>query len=238
MKFFKELKLRCFFILLSFIKCFIISYFYKDILYFILIANLNFFKKDFYFVYTNVLEIFIIYFKLVEFITVQVLSYYLIFHVFNFFVPAFYRVEYFCIKSLFISVMFFLLVSCVLHNFYVFPLLFCFFNSFQSLFNTNLIFFEIKVYEYVLLYVNFFNLFFFSLISLNFSFLGLKYFNLQKSFLVKVRKLAYFIFILNLTFWMSFLDIILQILFILVFIILFELFLFFKTIILKNDLIQ
>ena len=100
--YFLEIKNRIFCINLTISFSFLFCYSYKEILlFFILIKptiNNNFFNKEiciFYFICTNLTEIFLVYLKLVYFIISQILIFYILYHFFYFFSFAFYTKEYF-----------------------------------------------------------------------------------------------------------------------------------------------
>lgn len=226
---FKELKNRLILILIGYLYCFIICYFYKDTLYFILITSLILKKNlNFYFIYTNVTEIFAVYVTLIQFISLCVVTYYIIYHIFNFFSTAFFRVEFFMIKKAIYSIIFVFIIVFLLHHFLFFPLVFGFFLNFHQLFSLSSLFFEIKMAEYIAFYLKMYNLTFLSLFTVNTGFFILKQFTLKLKLLVKIRKIIYFILVFSFTFFVV--DNLIQLLTILTFILLFELNFFLKVI--------
>lgn len=109
----------------------------------------------FYFIFTDVTEVFSVYIKLVFFVVNQVLVFYLLYHSLIFISPGLYKSEYSYLTFVFkVSISFFLL-SAVIFNKFLFPFSWKFFLSFQEfiLLNFFVLHFEAKLVEYLDFYV-------------------------------------------------------------------------------------
>jgi hypothetical protein len=227
MRYFKELKCRLILTFYSYIFSLIICYYYKEILYLILLT-IPIFKNNFkfYFVFTNIVELFLMYYKLIKFCSFQILIYYLTYHSFNFLMLAFRKTEFLYIKYFLNSLIFIWLTINILYNFYFFPVIFTYFSNLHNLFNKNTLFFEIKLNEHIKIYMNVFYVMFFSFNFLFLNFLVLKEINLN--LLIKTRKLIYYFFSFILILILNLFESLFQLYFILKFIIMFELLIFYK----------
>jgi sec-independent protein translocase protein TatC len=215
MKFLLEIKNRICLIVFVWLSLINVCYYYKEILFFLLINALIYKKNayDLYFVYTGITELFVVYLKLIQFFSLQVVTWYSFYHLFLFLIPALYKSEYVRLKGLLLllsaySVANFLLIIAV-----IFPITWEFFEGFQKLFTINYpLYFEVKVNEY---FQFFFSTYFFiqyyslSLVVFIFVFQDFYY---SKTYTKKFRKLNYFIFLFVFTLINSS-DIISQILF-------------------------
>lgn len=203
-----EIKNRFFLFLITTLSVVFTVYTYKEILIFILCVN-----KPFFFIHTNITEIFSTYMKLVLFLTNQICFIYFFFHIFIFLTPGLYKNEYkllitfFYISSVaFIFAIFFL-------NLVLLPLSFEFFLSFQnSIISKSLNFyFEAKIENYFYFYITLYyicqfycQLFIF---LLNFFY----YYDNKLEKVMLFRKLFYFLFCCLFFSTIFFSDILLQI---------------------------
>jgi len=155
-KYFFEIRNRIILISFAWLITVMFAYFNKETLLFLSIKpNLGSFKETpFYFIATNITDIFSVYLSLTYLVGFQLTFIYFLFHVQDFFVPALYRIER---KNLTLSfkLSFILwLLSLLLLNKIILPFCWNFFTSFQnqSIPSVN-IFFEIRITEYLSLYV-------------------------------------------------------------------------------------
>lgn len=206
-KYYLEIKNRSFLVLLSWCFTLIICSIYKEVLLFLVTKTtssaVNFPENNvqLYFIFTDVKELFYVYFKLVFFVTNQLCVILLFYQIFMFFYLGFYIKEY---KKLIIilkfSLIFFviaMLMACV----FIIPLSWNFFLSFQyktSNLQLSPFFFEAKISE------------FFDFVTqtyiiclLSFQFVGLTllvvnclFFKIKRKKLKVFRKVAYFSFFL------------------------------------------
>ena len=158
-KYYLEIKNRFVLICLAGSLCLSVTYYYKEILLFMFI-HLSQFTNDigssFYFIFTDVTEIFSVYFQLIFFITSQIMLISSIYHFLVFIAPGLYQLEYnrlnFLIKFFFIT----WFISIFFFNFVFLPLSWEFFISFQNqtIVKTFDLFFEAKINEYLNYYIS------------------------------------------------------------------------------------
>jgi len=193
-----ELKARFFLILFSFVFTFVLVYLYKETLLFLIIkpnySNLTS-SDSFYFIFTSVIEIFYVYIDLVLFFCFQFLALYFIYHLFSFISPALFLKEF---KLLYYMIGFLTLSWIILLNllnFFLIPMFWNFFLSFQNSYSANL-HFEAKLNEYLKFYVSLYYLFL-GYAGLLVSLFFLFYYSINNLKLLKnLRKIFYFSFIL------------------------------------------
>lgn len=198
-----EIKNRFFFVLILLISVLFMSYIYKEILLFLVIKpfsvkDINANLDIFYFIFTDLTEILSVYLKLISFIAVQLTIFNVSYHCFIFFSPALFKKEYNFVSTLVITCFTIWLFSLIIVNYYIIPLSWQFFFSFQSMISTKFIslHFEPKIKEYlnfclsiyynVILYSQLFALLF--IINLNYNYNNIK-------LIKKYRKFYYFIFV-------------------------------------------
>lgn len=163
-KYILEIKNRVLLILISYFSTISISYYYKDILLFFLLKqrNISIFTDNtntnglFYFIFTDVTEIFYVYLKLIIIISFQIIIIKLFYHFFLFFSPALYKNEFNYFKLLIKSISFVGFISLVISNYLIIPLSWYFFLSFKDeLINNSFnIHFEAKLVEYFNFYIS------------------------------------------------------------------------------------
>lgn len=130
----KEILNRSILLLITWLSCLITSYFYKETLIFLSIKPYIFITNSdfFYFIYTNISDIFSTYLRLIFFIGHQIFLIYLLYHVLIFFSLGLYNFEYKYLKLIFLTGFFFWSFSIII--FYKILLYFSweFFLSFQN----------------------------------------------------------------------------------------------------------
>ena len=203
--YFKELQSRFLLTIFSFFFLFSVCYFYKETLLFLIIkpnylnlVNISFF----YFIFTNVSEIFNVYFQLTLFICIQFLSLYTVYHMFIFLAPALFYKEFSVFRSFLLGVIFVLLITFNFINFLLVPLFWNFFLSFQTLPNEYSVslHFEARLSEYLnfYIYMYYLTLFYFQFfIILFFLFYDIIY---SIALIKKLRNIYYYILIIVSTF--------------------------------------
>lgn len=230
LQYFLEFKNRCLLILIS--CCFIIftAYIYKEILLFLIVQNIN--KLSFlnisYFIFTDVVEIFSVYIKLINFISLQIMIIYSLYHLFLFLIPALYKQEYIFLNLLLKSLFFSWFISAYISTQLLIPLTWNFFLSFQDLIikTTSLnIHFESKIIEYFNFYIYFYTISFFYFQISILLLLLFNYSNINLYKIKKYRKLYYFSFIFTATFLSP--DVTTQVTLLFIFIFSYEIFIIF-----------
>lgn len=195
----KEIKYRSCLVIITWISTFLISYIYKEfILFFCIKSTLHSYNNSlFYFIFTDITEIFSTYIKLIYFISNQITLFVLIFHIFIFISPGLYRYEYKKIKTiLIISFNIWFFFNFVLNNFLL-PICWKFFLKFQQE-NSNIInfYFEAKFIEYLNFYLWLYRISILIIIIFIFIFIYLDIYNDNNNYfnISTIRKYFYFLF--------------------------------------------
>lgn len=196
LKYLLEIQYKLILLLVTFFSTLLVCYIYKDVLLF-LITQMHLNDETLYFIFTDVTELFSIYFKLVFFFSVQVTIWYLFFHLFSFLSTALYFKEFNFLSFLFSSGTFFWFFSSLLSSYILVPFGWNFFLSFQF---QHGFYFEARISEYFDFYNNvyFICLIYCQLITLLFLFLA----DIQQNYIYvkKYRKFYYYLFLLFSTF--------------------------------------
>ena len=148
-----EIQNRLIIIIIALLICIITSYYYKETLLFLTVKNLTCLTKNnlFYFISTNITEIFTTYFKLIYLNSFFLIMNLILYHLLIFFKPALNYTEYSTIKNYFIKSTFFFYLYLLIFNIYLLPEIYSFFLDFQNLYSlkTINIYFENKMEEYI-----------------------------------------------------------------------------------------
>ena len=192
LKYFLELRNKIALIIITFFSTFLICYLYKDVLLF-LVTQIHLSNENFYFIFTDVTELFYTYFKLIFFFSIQITLWYSIYHIFFFLSTALYIQEFSFLSFLFKSSTFFWAFSSLLSNYVLIPFGWSFFLNFQS---QQGFYFEARISEYFEFYSNLYIL----CLVYSQSFILLFFFlnDIQESgpYVKKYRKLYYYAFLL------------------------------------------
>ena len=156
--FIKELRNRFILLFLTWSSVVVISYLYKEILIFIFVKpSLNAFQgNSFYFIFTNLTDIFSTYLRLVYFLGNQVLFFFFFYHLFLFLAPGLYHSEYRNFARLLCLSLTFWSCSVFVLNKFLLPFSWQFFLSFQTSTTQSVLSFylEAKINEYINFYIN------------------------------------------------------------------------------------
>jgi sec-independent protein translocase protein TatC len=159
-KYYEEIKNRFILVLFAWLFCLSTCYYYKETILFILVnSNNSFLELDNkpYFIFTNVTEIFYVYFELLLFISNQIAIIILLYQVLMFLSLGLYQFEFVKLKLTFrIFIISWILSSILLFKLIV-PFSWNFFLSFQE--NSTdtqsiSLFFEAKLNEYLQYFIN------------------------------------------------------------------------------------
>ena len=201
-----ELKNRLILLILTWISVSVVCYLYQKILVFEIVdvikyAGLS--KKNPYFIFSDVTDLFSVYFHLIFFISNHIVLILFIYHLLMFLSPGLYLFELtnliFILRISFVNWIF----TVILVNYFFFPFCWNFFLSFHDptdkLSNISFLF-EINIKEYVWYYTRFYYL-----CAVNFQFscfllFGLTNFNNRVHSIKKFRKIVYFFFLIFSTF--------------------------------------
>jgi len=222
----KEIKNRLFLLSLTWVSTLICSYYYKENILFLCIKPSLFYFKDssFYFIFTNLTEVFYTYLNLMYFIANNLTCILLIYHILIFLHLGLTLKEYkkfkFIILSSFFSWVFYILYI----NSYVFKLCLEFFINFQNSNDNSLsFFFEAKFNEYFNFFLLFYKMCLFFYLVIVCILLIFEIYN--KKTLKKTRKIFHF-FIFLIATLLTPPDIISQLCFSIIFIFIFEILLY------------
>lgn len=152
MKFLSEIKCRFVLIIINWIFIFNVGYYYKNVLLFLSFKYIIYNKTiEFYLIYTSISELFNLYLKVINFLTVNLCLYFLLYQIIVFINYGLYQNEKNIIKCLMFQFSLITTILVLLIMVYLFPLMWDFFEQFQKTFTFNMIHFEIKLNEYFLL---------------------------------------------------------------------------------------
>ena len=217
----------------SFSIIFNISYYYRDILIFLFIKYLIINQKiNFYLIYTDIIEMFCLYFKIINFITINLIIYFIFYNMIIFSIFGLYNDELKYIKKQF----FFILIIDFISSFFIiiilFPFIWKIFKYIKLVLNFKLLYFESKISEYFNI---FFKIYVFTKIYIFILIVLIYIFNYKyiKFYFIKFRKINFFLIIIISLFYDTFT----QILFNFLLIINHELIIFY-LIFLKNSRIK
>lgn len=203
MRYLIEIKNRLILILIAVISTLILSYYYKDVLLFILIKPVlkNSFNL-FYFIFTDVTEIFSVYIKVISFFINQIFLIFLIFQTFSFLSLAFFIKEYIFFKQLLKSCLVIWFFSFFLAGSLLIPFSWEFFFCFQNIISSKFIslYFEPKIIDYISFCITIYSMtiFYFQLLAI--LIFVIVYYNNNITFIKRYKKFYYYIFIIFATF--------------------------------------
>lgn len=164
-KYYFELKNRFFLLTLTWISVILVSYCFKEVLLFTITKPSIYlsFSTDtnkgeiIYFIFTDVIEVFLVYISLIFFIGNQIGSLFILYHSLFFIALGLYKFEYDHLILIFKTSVFFFIFSVVIYNKFLFPFSWDFFLSFQDFAALKFLtlHFESKLNEYVGFYTTF-----------------------------------------------------------------------------------
>lgn len=199
-----EIKYRIILIFVTWISTVTICYFHKNVLLylFVFFSNhySNFYSFKSYFIFTEVTELFSIYFDIIFFVSNQILYFSIFYHSIIFLSFGLYKYEYKNLTFIFKILLLFWIFFVIFFNYVILPLIWNFFLSFQMELNSISLVFEAKLKEYVDFYIKIFHLCFLNFQFLIFIFLFFDLFIHNLEIIKNFRRLYYFIFIIFSTF--------------------------------------
>ena len=193
-----EIKNRAILLFITWFSTLLIGYFYKEILLFLFLESKIFITNDYkvdYFIFTDVIEVFSVYVKLVFFISLQILILYIFYHIFIYISLALFFIEYlylFYVLKIIIIIWF---LSIFFSKYILIPMMWKFFVNFQNISFIN-IYFEAKLSEYVDFYIKFYYIFVFYCQILTLLYFFFNYINMNILLIKKFRKLYYYFFLI------------------------------------------
>jgi sec-independent protein translocase protein TatC len=226
-KYILEIKNRLFLLLFTCTSTLIICYLYKETLIFLLVKSNTSFTNSFYFIFTNVTEVFSVCIQLVTFLSFQIFFIYVIYHIFTFLNLAMFKIESYYLKIFLKYSLISWIFSIFLTSFILVPITWNFFLSFQNIISSKFIqlHFEAKLNEYLNFYIFVYYLCVFYCQIFTILFFFLNYINNKIMVIKKFRKLYYYFFVIFST-MISPPDIFSQTFIIILIILIYELFVF------------
>nr|YP_010516694.1 SecY-independent transporter protein [Haslea provincialis]UXN44237.1 SecY-independent transporter protein [Haslea provincialis] len=156
-RYYTELKNRFFLLLITWVSTILVSYTYKEILLFLIVEpSLSYSNQSMlYFIFTDVTEIFAVYFKIIIFLGNHVFIIFILYHAILFLSLGLYKSELKNITFLIQTSLIIFVVSVIFFNKVLLPLSWNFFLSFQSFSFLKSIdlYFESKLNEYLTFYI-------------------------------------------------------------------------------------
>lgn len=195
LQYLKEIQYRLFFSFIAWCFMLIICYHFKEtLLYLFIRPSSNFNKFFFYFVTTNVTEIFNTYIRISYFISNQLILLFLIYQSFIFISEGLYEFEYNYLKIVVTAVVFCWFTSLIILNYVIFPISWKFFLTFQegSLIKNNIFHFETKLSEYITFYESIYYLSYFICQTFTLILFLFCFTKISVQFIRKIRKPSYF----------------------------------------------
>jgi len=197
-----EMKNRLVLLILGWSSTILVSYTFKETLLFIFTKqntySTSYPKEVFYFIFTDVTEIFSVYITLIFFIGNQILILYLCYHILIFIALGLYRSEYNYLVFVFKTCLFLFLFSVVVFNKVLFSFTWDFFLSFQHFVTLNslTLHFEAKLSEYLNFYIVFYYVCIFYFQTFLFLILFFDYFKNELGIIKRFRKFFYYFFVI------------------------------------------
>ena len=198
-QYYLEIKNRILLLLFTWASLLMVCYYFKEPLLFTFINSNKYYNNTPYFIFTNVDEVFYVYFHLVFFITNQITFIVTLYHILLFLTLGLYHSEYTQLKTMLKIFIITWLCSIVLLKKFVVPFSWSFFLSFQET-NNHLqpasFFFEARILEYFDYFTNFYYICVANCQLLALSILFLNNISERIGTIKTFRKLFYLIFIL------------------------------------------
>ena len=194
--FFSEIKYRIFYIIISLLITFIVSYLYKEQLIYLLTHYLLYNMASHRFIFTKLTQILLTYIKFSIILSFFINVPFILLHALYFFITALYKHEFIVWLNLIFFSIFFYILSIFITYYYIYPNILNIFLNFEKYNFFFPLHFEAKIEEFIFTTCFlFFNLIFCFQIPIILSILlYYKYINLEK--IVKNRKIIYFIFLI------------------------------------------
>ena len=192
LKYFLEIRNKFVLLSVTFLSTLLICYWYKEVLLF-LVTQMHLNDENLYFIFTDVTELFSVYFRLVFFFSVQATLWYFFYYLFSFLSTALYFYEFKFISFLWSSGTFFFVLSSLLSSYIIIPFSWNFFLSFQS---QQGFYFEARISEYFDFYNNAYILCLIYCQLFTFLFLFLAEIQHNYFYIKKYRKLYYYMFLI------------------------------------------
>lgn len=150
LKYALELRNKFILVTVTFFSTLLISYYYKNVLLF-LVTQMHIDQEGLYFIFTNIVELFYCYLRIVFFFSGQISFWYLFYHILVFFSFALYIEEFKTINFFFRIITFCWVFSIFVSTYILIPYSWSFFSSFKD---SQEFYFEARVSEYLDFFIN------------------------------------------------------------------------------------
>ena len=196
LKYFLEIKNRLALLFSVWIFSFFSIYSYKEtLLYNVTQINESYYLSSFYFIFTNLIEVFNVYVRLTIFFTNQFFILFVFYHLFYFISPALYKLEYKVLYKTFRYILLTWFFSIVFFTNVFVPITWTFFLSFEH-FTLVSLHFEAKINEFLDFYISLYYLCVFYCTFFTILFFVLNSINKNVKFIKEFRKIYYYLFII------------------------------------------
>lgn len=201
-KYYLEIKNRLLLLALSWVSAILVSYCFKEVLLFSITKHNTYSsyyaEEMFYFIFTDVTEVFSVYITLIFFLGNQILVAYALYHLLMFIALGLYKSEYNYLTFVFKTSMFFFFLSVVVFNKILFPFSWDFFLSFQNfaVLKFLTLHFEAKLSEYLTFYVMFYHICIFYFQTFMLLILFFDYVKNELNVIKSFRKIFYYSFVI------------------------------------------
>jgi sec-independent protein translocase protein TatC len=196
LQYLKEIQYRLFFSFIAWCFMLVICYYFKETLLYLFIRPSSSFNKNlFYFVTTNITEIFTTYIQISYFISNQIIILFIFYQSFIFVSEGLYEFEYVYMKTILLTITFCWVFSLIILNYIIFPTSWEFFLGFQeqSFIKNSTFHFETKLSEYVTFYESIYYLSNFICQTLVLIFLIFYFIKTNIKSIKRIRKFFYFL---------------------------------------------
>ena len=143
-KYILEIKNRIILLFITWFSVVCVGYLYKETLLFLFIESEIFVNNEFkvyYFIFTDVIEVFSVYIQLTLFFSLQILCIYLIYHICIFLSYGLFIVEYYYLNHMVKTVLTVWFFSIIISKYFLIPTMWNFFINFQNVTYLNLYFY-------------------------------------------------------------------------------------------------
>lgn len=199
-KYLLEIRYRAFFSFIAWSFLILNCYFFKEtLLYtFIKFSWIHNYNNTFYFLITDVTEVFVTYLQLSYFIANQITFIFICYQIFVFISTGLYQFEYVYFKNISIIILICWIVFVLILNKFIFPASWSFFLQSQIFVpvKTLTFYFEAKLSEYWIFYTTIYNISHFTYQLIVFFLIFLNLFKTNFLIVKKLRKVWYFAFFL------------------------------------------
>lgn len=188
--------------MLSWISAILVSYCFKEVLLFTVVKHNMYVSNStldmFYFIFTDVTEVFSVYITLIFFLSNQIIILFTLYHLLMFVALGLYKSEYNSVMFVSKTSMFFFFFSVIVFNKILFPFSWDFFLNFQNfaVLKSLTLHFEAKLSEYLTFYMMFYHICIFYFQTFVILILFFDYVKNELNVIRRLRKVFYYSFVI------------------------------------------